>query len=208
MKRLILICIFILFLASVYGLCEEGQIDINSASAEELDGLYGIGPVKADSIIDSRPFKSVDELINVSGIGNITLEKIKEQGLACVNIEEDVEETTEEEVAEENTEENKTEVTEEESSEESTPKITENAVTEKDNTETAKQNITAEVIKLTPLTPQNIKSNKDNQSLDNSNYAKYGFIAFCILLGLLFLIRRKNRLKNEFKQKRQRDKGD
>ncbi len=67
------------------------------------------------------------------------------------------------------------------------------------------QPITAEVIKLTP---KNIKSNEDNQILDNSNYAKYGFVIFCVLLGLLFILRRKNRLKNEFKQKRERNKGN
>lgn len=197
MKKLILFCFIILFLASVYGLCEEGQIDINSASAEELDNLSGIGPVKADSIIDSRPFKSVDELINVSGIGEITLKKIKEQGLACVSDEERREENAEIEI---NEEENKTEVIEKEEIKESISEIKEN-----DEAETAKRNITAEVIKLTP---QNIKSSKDNQILDNSNYAKYGFIAFCILLGLLFLLRRRSRLKNEFKQERQGDKGD
>ena len=55
---------FILFLSLmiffnisvVFAICEEEQIDINVASAEELDALYGIGPAKAQSIIDSRPF--------------------------------------------------------------------------------------------------------------------------------------------------------
>lgn len=86
--------IFILFLGGVFALCEDGQIDINSASLEELDNLYGIGPVKAEAIINSRPFQSIDELIDVSGIGEFTLTKIKEQGLACVE-EETLEETQE-----------------------------------------------------------------------------------------------------------------
>ena len=63
-------------------------IDINSASAEELDELYGVGPVYAERIIEARPFDSVDDLIEVNGIGEITLEKIKQQGLACVGGEE------------------------------------------------------------------------------------------------------------------------
>ncbi|QKV57929.1 MAG: helix-hairpin-helix domain-containing protein [Dechloromonas sp.] len=53
------------------------QLDINKASPEQLDGLKGIGPAKAQAIVDYRrqhgPFKSVDELQNVPGIGPATL---------------------------------------------------------------------------------------------------------------------------------------
>ena len=65
-------------------ICAEGQIDINTASLEELDNLSRIGPAKAQAIINSRPFNSVDELARVKGIGNKTLDNIKSQGLACV----------------------------------------------------------------------------------------------------------------------------
>ena len=45
--RLIILLLIILILPNVSALCEEGQIDINNASLEKLDELYGIGPCKS-----------------------------------------------------------------------------------------------------------------------------------------------------------------
>ncbi len=57
-----------------------GPIDINLATAEQLQRLSGIGPVLSQRIIDERnkrPFKSVDDLRRVSGIGPKTLERLR-----------------------------------------------------------------------------------------------------------------------------------
>ena len=56
-------------------------ININSASETELEELPGVGPVTAAAIIDYRtqngPFATIDDLIDVTGIGPSTLEQIR-----------------------------------------------------------------------------------------------------------------------------------
>ena len=60
-----------------------GVININTASQSQLETLPGIGPVKAAAIVAYRQehgaFKSVEDLVKVSGIGKKTLENIRDQ---------------------------------------------------------------------------------------------------------------------------------
>lgn len=57
-------------------------INLNTATLEELDSLPGIGPAIAQRIIEYREsaggFKSVEQIVEVSGIGEATLAKIKD----------------------------------------------------------------------------------------------------------------------------------
>src|SRR6266576_5456076 len=82
MKRLVLLLVTLLF--SAFALA---AVNINTASKEELDALPGIGPVKAQAIIDYRnangPFKTPEDVMKVKGIKEGTYGKIK--GLISVS---------------------------------------------------------------------------------------------------------------------------
>ena len=52
-------------------------IDINRASQEELESLPGIGQVIARRIIEGRPYRTVDDLRRVKGIGEKRLAEIR-----------------------------------------------------------------------------------------------------------------------------------
>ncbi len=57
------------------------KLDLNSATAEQLESLPGVGPATAAAIVEHREahgeFKSVDELLDVRGIGDAKLEGLR-----------------------------------------------------------------------------------------------------------------------------------
>lgn len=64
------------------GIEQQNKVNLNTANEDELQIAPGIGPSKAKAIIEYRnkygSFKSVDELIEISGIGDKTLAKIRD----------------------------------------------------------------------------------------------------------------------------------
>jgi competence ComEA-like helix-hairpin-helix protein len=55
----------------------SGLVDLNKATSRELQSLPGIGPALAGRIIAGRPYKSVDDLLHVRGVGPSLMEKIR-----------------------------------------------------------------------------------------------------------------------------------
>ncbi len=58
------------------------KINLNTATVEQLTQLNGVGPVMAERIVEfrqARAFSSVDDLTQVQGIGEKTLDKLRDQ---------------------------------------------------------------------------------------------------------------------------------
>lgn len=72
--------------ASAMGMTDSGLININSATATELQGLSGVGEATARAIVEDResngPFTSIEDLMRVSGIGEKKFQKLR--GQICV----------------------------------------------------------------------------------------------------------------------------
>ena len=54
-------------------------ININTASLAELETLPSVGQVTAQAIIEARPYKKIEDLMNVKGIGETTFSKLKDK---------------------------------------------------------------------------------------------------------------------------------
>lgn len=80
MLRQLLAGLIMMFCAAGVALA---ALDINTATADEFDKLKGIGPVKAKAIVEYRvkngPFRSVEDLKSVPGIGDSTFDAIKRE---------------------------------------------------------------------------------------------------------------------------------
>jgi competence protein ComEA len=77
MKKLFLIIVTLF----VFSTSAFAAVNINTAGQAELETLQGIGPAKAKAIVDHRKkngsFKSIDDLQNVSGIGPVTMKRLR-----------------------------------------------------------------------------------------------------------------------------------
>lgn len=58
------------------------KINLNTASLEDLDSLWGIGEARAQKIIESRPYNSTEDLLNRKIIPQNVYEKIKDKVIA------------------------------------------------------------------------------------------------------------------------------
>ena len=86
MKKVLVALFLVCFLAVTAApavMAADGKININAASADELTQLQKVGPKTAERIVAYReahgPFKTIDDLKNVKGVGDKILELNKER---------------------------------------------------------------------------------------------------------------------------------
>ena len=78
-----LLALMLIVSFSGVGFAGDGQVDLNTSTAKELQQLPGIGKGLAKRIVEFRtangPFKSAEDLMQVRGIGKKTFAKMKER---------------------------------------------------------------------------------------------------------------------------------
>lgn len=83
MTKLLRTLVLALALLSPFTATAAGPVDINTADTATLEQVKGIGPAKATAIVEFResngPFASVDEFVRVPGIGEKTLQQLRDQ---------------------------------------------------------------------------------------------------------------------------------
>jgi hypothetical protein len=174
-KKLVLIFV-LLFIPFILAEC----VDINTASADQLDVIKWVGPATAENIINTRPFDSVDDLLKVSGIGEIKLQDIKDEGIACVK------DTNSDSSSDSEGDDSNDDLRDGD-------KITYSATNTDEKTEKD-----LEPISINPK-DINTESYKQKQGkLKKSDYALYGLIIFGVGIIILFLLR-KDKYQNEFR---------
>jgi hypothetical protein len=187
------IAFLLLVILSIYlcsAQCNSGQININSASIEELDKLVDIGPARAQYIVDARPYSSVDDLDRAKDIGPARLTKIKEQGLACVGseISSKVESSKLSLESEENSEPEKIE-------EKVTARVIEETITEQ--TEVLQEEPTESIINLNSDTKTTKKKIVyESRSEQIRKYSIYAFIIFLIIVAIFLLFEKHERTED------------
>ena len=83
MKKLKVFFVFslVFFLLPLYGFSAGEKVNINTATPDQLAALPGIGKVVAQRIVEYRtktPFKTIEEIKNVKGVGNQKFAQIKD----------------------------------------------------------------------------------------------------------------------------------
>jgi comEA protein len=80
-RKAIAACTLAATLALPWAAAAAGKLDLNSATLEQLQELPGIGPSKAEAIIEERKkarFSSVDDLERVKGIGPSVMTQVRD----------------------------------------------------------------------------------------------------------------------------------
>ena len=93
-RRIVKALSALLLMLSMLGAASAWALDVNTASAEELQSLKGIGPKRAEAIVEYReqngPFERAADIVLVPGIGaNIASDNAAELGLEAADMEDE-----------------------------------------------------------------------------------------------------------------------